>query len=72
MVYIKSDKASDISNYLMKKFSAGVTEMTIRGGFQRLHTFGNRSQESILLELLFNIDNKAFVLTIDCYGATGV
>ena len=76
MVYIKSDKASDISNYLMKKFSVGVTEMTSRGGF-----FSKKAPILLVIvparkyypfrHIITNIDNKAFVLTIDCYGATG-
>ena len=76
MVYIKSDKASDISNYLMNKFSVGVTEMTSRGGF-----FSKKAPILLVIvparkyypfrHIITNIDNKAFVLTIDCYAATG-
>ncbi len=76
MIYIKSNNSLKLSEYIMQKFSVGVTEMTSRGGFLTkkspvLLVIVPTRQYYRFRHSITNFDKNAFVLSIDCYGVSG-
>lgn len=76
MCYIKSSKLSDISDCLMNNMNIGITEIASKGGvFSKkdpvLFVIVPSDKYYEFKYLINKIDNKVFILTINCYGVTG-
>lgn len=76
MCFIKSKNINKISDYLINKINMGITEMSSKGGFI------SKNQTILLVivpiekyygfkNIIKKIDDKAFLLTINCYGVSG-
>lgn len=76
MCFVKSDNNEEIQKYIMTNRNLGVTEMMSRGGLF------NQEQDVLLVivptdeyygfkHLIKKIDQKAFILTTDCYAVSG-
>ncbi|MDD4705786.1 MAG: YitT family protein [Bacilli bacterium] len=70
MCFIKSKNINKISHYLINKVNIGITEMSSKKEPVILVIVPTNKYYGFK-HVIKNIDNKAFILTINCYGVTG-
>ncbi|MDD2409336.1 MAG: YitT family protein [Bacilli bacterium] len=70
MCFIKSKNTNKISHYLINKVNIGITEMSSKN-VPVLLVIVPTDKYYGFKHAIKNMDNKAFILTINCYGVTG-
>lgn len=76
MCYIKSKKPDELSEYFMNNVNVGITEISSKGGiFTKkepvLFVIVPSDRYYGFKHLIKKLDEKAFILTINCYAVTG-
>lgn len=70
MCFIKSKNINKISHHLINKVNIGITEMS-SNKVPVLLVIVPTDKYYGFKHIIKNMDNKAFILTINCYGVTG-
>lgn len=76
MCFIKSEKMEEISKYIIKNMNLGITEVNSKGGILTktepvIIVIVPTEQYYGFKYLIKEKDNKAFLLTLNCYGVSG-
>lgn len=76
MVFILSDKNDEIEDLVMNKIKIGATELSVRGGYaneqrQMLLCVVHNAQYEKFKSSILRMDEKAFIITNECYEVNG-